>query len=171
MIIIKYFSICLIVLISASIGIIYSKKYGNRLRDLEEMKKALNIFKTKIVFTYEPIPEVFKELEKNINKNIGAIFYKASNYMSKNDAGVAWKNALKEEKIHTNFENSDIEALCNLSKMLGYTDLEGQISNIELVCNLIDNQIDEARQLKKKNEKLYKTIGTSIGLAVAIILI
>ena len=170
MIIIKFFSVCLITIISGVIGIVYSKKYVNRVKDLEEIKKGLNIFKTKIGFTYEPIPEVFKQIGENINCNIGRIFLKASDYMKNLSAGEAWELALKEEN-NTNFEKNDIDIILGLSKMLGCTDLEGQVNNTKLTCNLLENQIEEARILKEKNEKLYKTLGISIGLAISIILI
>ena len=51
-----------------------SKKYSNRLRDLKEMRKALNFFEEKIKFTYEPVPDVFEEISHKIKENIGEIF-------------------------------------------------------------------------------------------------
>ena len=50
-----------------------SKKYSNRLRDLKEMRKALNFFEEKIKFTYEPIPDVFEEISHKVQKNIDFI--------------------------------------------------------------------------------------------------
>ena len=49
--------------------------------------------------------------------------------------------------------------------------MDGQINNINLIRELIEKQIEEARIEKNKNEKLYKVLGTSIGLVIAIILI
>lgn len=37
----------------------FFKKYAYRVKELQEMKNALNIFMTKIKFTYEPIPSTF----------------------------------------------------------------------------------------------------------------
>ena len=170
MIVIKFLSVCLITVISTVIGVLYSKKYTNRVKDLEEIQKALNIFSTQIGFTYEPIPQVFKQIGKNINNNIGTVFCNASDYMQTLNADMAWEKAWTEEK-NTNFLKSDLDIILGLSKMLGCTDLEGQVNNIKLTCNLLDNQLEEARMLKAKNEKLYKTLGISIGLAIAILLI
>ena len=52
--------------------------FKDRLEELEEIKNALNIFKSKIKFTYEPIPEIFKEISLNTSKNISNIFKEAS---------------------------------------------------------------------------------------------
>ena len=52
----------LILAVSSFIGITIAQKYNNRVKNLREMKKALNHFKTKIKFTYEPIPEILEEM-------------------------------------------------------------------------------------------------------------
>ena len=54
--------------------------------------------------------------------------------------------------------------------MLGETDLEGQISQIDITLSFLDKQIQEAETEKNKNEKLYKKLGTIMGLALVIIL-
>ena len=56
-------------------------------------------------------------------------------------------------------------------KVLGATDVEGQVSQILITQNLLETNIKEAEIEKNKNAKLYKTLGTSAGLALAIILI
>ena len=55
--------------------------------------------------------------------------------------------------------------------MLGNTDLEGQVSQIDLTINLLKEQIKQATEEKNKNSKLYKTLGIATGLTMAIILI
>ena len=55
--------------------------------------------------------------------------------------------------------------------MLGKTDVEGQLSEIKLNMNFLDTQIMNAEEYCKKNEKMYRTLGTIFGLAIIIILI
>ena len=64
------------------IGILISKKYANRVNELKEFKNALNIFKTKIRYTYEPIPDIFMQISENVNSNIGNVFSQAANKMN-----------------------------------------------------------------------------------------
>ena len=71
---IKVFILFLIFLGSLKAGKIIAKKYSNRVTELKEMKNALNMFLTKIKFTYESVPETFSEIGNNINGNIGKIF-------------------------------------------------------------------------------------------------
>ena len=150
-------------------GIIIGKKYSCRVVELKEMKNALNIFLTKIRFTYESIPECFKEIGYKMDGNIGEIFKNASNGMKELPSGDAWENAI--DKIETSFTKEDKSIIKNLGRMLGKTDLEGQVSEIKLVQNFLNTQIELAEKEKDKNEKMYKTLGGVVGLAIGIIFI
>ena len=167
--IIKYLMLLFVFIGSSFIGRCIAKKYSYRLEELEEMKNILNVFKSKIRFTYEPIPEIFREITNNAKENIGQIFEKAEKNMQNFSAGEAWEKAVQTSE--TNLINEDLHVLLMLSKMLGQTDVEGQISQIEITENFLEKQIKEAQQEKNRNEKLYRKLGTTIGLAIVIILI
>lgn len=151
------------------LGIMKANKYKLRVIDLQEIKKALNLAITKMRYTYEPLPELFKEISKDLNENIANIFIKAHTYMETLNAGQAWEKAVDESS--NNFTNEDMNIIKGLSKLLGKTDLEGQLMQIELTIKLIDEQLIEATNLQTKNTKLYKTLGATIGLALMIIFI
>ena len=123
------------------LGIMKANKYKLRVIDLQEIKKALNFAKTKMRYTYM----------KSLN------------------AGQAWEKAVDESS--NNLTNEDINIIKGLSKLLGKTDLEGQLMQIELTAKLLDEQIIEATNLQNKNTKLYKTLGATVGLAIMIIFI
>lgn len=167
--IIKYLTLILILSLTSYIGILISKKYLNRVKDLKEMKNALNMFSTKIKFTYEPIPQAFREISKKTKPNISNIFKNVCEKMNTENAGKAWEDALEES--NTNMTKEDIEVLKNLSNLLGKVDIEGQVNEVELVENFLDTQIELAEEEKQKYVKMYKTLGITIGLAVVIILI
>lgn len=169
MIIFKLFILSMIIVASSAIGILFSKKYANREKELKEMKNSLNIFATKIKFTYEPIPNVFMEISNKIEGNVGNIFARAANRMQEISAGEAWVQALEETKYNLNKE--DISVIKNLGRMLGQTDLEGQISEIEVVNEFLTSQLENAKEERRKNEKMYRTLGLVCGLTIAIILI
>ena len=169
--IIKLIGILIIIIIPTYIGVIYAKSFEYRVKDLQEIRNALNIFKAKIKYTYKPVPEVFLEISKEVKDNIADVFKDASELMKNKIASEAWENALKDNEKNLNITKEDINVLFNLGKMLGNTDLEGQISIIDLTCNMLEKQIEDAMEVKNKNSKLYKTLGAGIGLTIAIILI
>jgi len=169
MIVVKILIYICIFFASSGIGILISKRYSNRVKELKEFKNALNIFKAKIKFTHEPIPEVFAEISKAIETNTGNIFKIASNNMKLETAGVAWEKALDSGNL--NIYNEDKEILKNLSKLLGKTDIDGQISIIELTSSFLEEQILKAEEQKGKSEKMCKSLGMIFGIAIIIILI
>ena len=151
------------------IGILISKKYVNRVNELREFKNALNMFKTKIKYTYEPLPEIFAEISENIDSSIAIVFKIASEKMEICTAGEAWNLALKFEDL--SIDEEDRNVLKNLSKLLGKTDIQGQLNQIEMTSDFLDKQIRKAENQKDKNEKLYRTLGMLLGMAIVIILI
>ena len=166
---IKVFILFMIFLSSLKAGKIIAKKYLNRVNELKDMKNALNMFMTKIKFTYESVPDSFREIGNNINGNIGKIFRIASENMKEKSAGEAWEEVV--EKTETSLKDEDKNIIKGLGRMLGKTDLDGQISEIKLVQNFLNTQIEIAERERQKNEKLYKTLGGVVGLAVVIILV
>ncbi len=169
MIIIKVITLSLIFISSTSIGILMANKYKKRVEELSNMKKALNIFETKMKYTYMPIPDIFEEISKAFTNNIGEIFKVAYINMQTKSASESWNLAL--DAVNTNMQKNDIQVLKGLSKLLGKTEIEGQISEIELTDNFLDLQLEDAKKALDKNEKLYKNLGIITGLALVIILI
>ena len=169
MIIFKIILLILIIGASTVLGILFSKKYSNRVKEIKEMKNALNMFATKIKFTYEPIPNLFFEIGNKVGGNVGQIFIRAASRMKEQSAGDAWIDAFHD--VPTNLTEEDKAVLKNLGRLLGQTDLEGQISEIEVVTQFLGTQLENAEQERSKNEKMYRTLGMISGLTIAIILI
>lgn len=169
MLVIKFILLVVVFLTTTYIGISLSNKYKDRVIDLKEMQLALNMLETKIKFTYSPLPEIFTEISEQVNSSISNIFKIADSKMKNMNAGEAWQQAIKESNTNLNYE--DINTLRGLSKLLGKTDVEGQVSQIEIVRNFIETQIKQAEIECQKNRKLYKTLGIVTGLGIVIILI
>ncbi len=166
MIIIKYISLLGILLISSYLGINKAKEYENRVKFLTKFQSALVMFKSKLEFTHEPIKNIFEDISKVVYGENDNIFINV--VKSKDDIFTSWKNAVEKEKY---FTNEDKEVIEMIGKLLGKTDLNGQVSEINLGLNLVDKQIQSAEIQMRKNVKLYKTMGVVCGIGICIILI
>ena len=122
MIIIKYITLVLIFICSSYMGILISKRYSNRVVELKNMKTALNIFETKVKLTYEPIPQIFREISTKTKDNVSTIFEMASEHMKYKDAGTAWIESIN--MVETNMNKEDIAVLKGLSNLLGKVNAE-----------------------------------------------
>ena len=165
---IKYILLVAIFGLSTAIGLVISKTYENRVVELKEFKNILNIMKTKIKFTYEPLAEILKQIANNNDTNVEKIFGQMANQITYYQTREVWGNCIQDADISINQEDKDI--LKRLGKLLGQTDVEGQVSEIEVTQNFLNMQIEKAEEDKKKNQKMYKTLGVTIGLIFVIIL-
>jgi len=151
------------------LGNLKAKSFDNRVYELMRIKNALSMFKTKLQFTYEPIKDIFSEISHIVYKDTDNIFIKTIYELENNSISEAWYRAIDMNKSDLNKEDTEIIKM--LGKLLGRTDIEGQISEIDLTSSFIDKQIKKAEYEKNKNAKLYKTLGTVLGLVIVILLI
>ena len=172
MLFVKYSILFFIFLISAYIGNLFSRKYRNRVDELKSFKEAFNILETKIKFTYEPLGDIFEEISNLFYKNkIRLVFDDVKRNMKKYDLNTSWNKSIDENKQNLDLNDEDLSTIKKLGNMLGKTDVQGQLSEIKLNMNFLDIQISYAEESKKKNEKMYRTLGTIFGLTIIIILI
>jgi len=169
MFILKYIDIILVIVVCGYIGFYKSKVFGYRVLELKKLKNALSIFKSKIEFTYEPIRDIFGEISRVVYNDDDNFFKNFCDKKIFNDITMVWNQAVNETKDNLNKE--DKEVILMLGKMLGKTDKNGQISEIEMVSNFLDKQIVDSEEQRNKNEKLYKTLGVICGLTIAIIFV
>ena len=169
MVFIKYIILFFIFMSVSYIGLALASRYKSRVRDLKNIRNILNIIETKIKYTYEPLPQIFLEISQEFTGGISELFKTSVEQMKSVSAGEAWKYAL--ECSNTSLNSEDLEILKKLENLLGKTNAEGQLSEIELMNNFIDIQIKKSEEEQNKNEKMYKNLGVIVGLAIVIILI
>ncbi len=166
MIFIKNMSLIGIIAICSYIGVLKSKSFENRVIELSRFQSALIMFESKLKFTYEPIKNIFEEISNVIYKNESNIFYLTSK--EERNINKAWCEATDSILF---LNTSDKEVIKTIGKLLGKTDIEGQISEISLGLDLVRKQIEDAEYERNKNSKLYRTMGVILGLGISIILI
>ena len=113
--------------------------------------------------------EIFKQISKDNDTEIEKIFGQMANQLSYYQVKEVWENCIQNADISIKQEDKDV--LKKLGKLLGQTDVDGQLSEIEVTENFLDMQIENAEEEKKKNQKIYKTLGVVAGLVFVIILV
>ena len=165
----KVLNMISIICICSYIGIDKAKNFSTRVVKLRNLKSSFNIFKTKLEFTYEPIKEIFTEISEIVYKNKNNMFKSYVDNMKNGKFEDAWNLAVAENSFSLSKE--DIKIISNFGNLLGKTDLKGQINEIQLANNFLDKQIIEAEEIRKKNDKLYKSLGIIIGITIVIVLV
>lgn len=167
--IIKAFFLFVIFGLAVYIGNSKASKYVDRVKELISFKSALNILENKIKFTQTPLEEIFIQISKSsTEKNVINIF--EALIINKNvNMHKTWGKVINTSE--TNLNNEDKKILIDMGRILGATDVEGQVSNIKITSEFIDNQIKKAEGEKEKNVKLFRTLGIVSGLTIIIILL
>lgn len=167
MIFLKGVTLIGIVFVCSYIGILKAKTYENRVIELNKFENALVMFKSKIEFTYEPLKNIFEDISNVIYSNRNNIFLMT--IQKEKNIYEAWSESIDENINNLTKEDKDIIKM--LGKLLGKTDIKGQVNEIVLTQGLIEKQIEKAELEKNKNVKLYKTMGVVLGIGICIILI
>ena len=156
---IKYSSLIAIMFLAIYIGNLMSKKYVNRVKELIQLKLAFNILKSKIKFTQIPLKDIFEQILKSTEEeNIKKFWNNTIKELNNNlEIEIVWENAVKNTEMNLN--KDDLNILLDMGKMLGKTDVDGQVSNLEIASTFIDTQIQKAEVERQKNSRLYKTLG------------
>lgn len=169
MFIFKLFLYVLTIATSSTLGVMLSQKYVKRVDELKAFKSALVMLKTKIRYTYAPICEIFTDISKSLKGNVSTLFKNACVQIEEKGATDGFYAAV--EMTVLNVTKEDRQVMGTLSKLLGKTDAEGQINEIELVQSFLETQIEKAEVQREKNAKLYKTLGVICGIGIVIILL
>lgn len=156
---------------STSIGFLLSKSCSDRLKELTCLANMVKILQDKIKFTHKPLAEIFKEVSI-IRKDtrFSEIFEKTSKKTKDKPVKIAWSEAISEEEFFLNLKAEDLNLIKTFGNMLGKTDIEGQMGEINEFMTLLNNQIEKAKDEERKNSKMYKSLSTIIGLGIVILL-
>ncbi|NMB34154.1 MAG: stage III sporulation protein AB [Clostridium sp.] len=164
----------IIVLLSSSLlGYIYSKRSSDRPKDLRAIQGLLQMLENEMSFLSNVLTEAFTKIYQYNDEDV-TIFFEDTVKIINSDIGVnaceAWEKAVKGNLGRTSLNNEDEKILLSFGKMLGKSDIEGQIKNIRLTLNQLGMQERKAEELRKKNESMYKSLGILGGLAIIILL-
>ncbi|MDD3839204.1 MAG: stage III sporulation protein SpoIIIAB [Clostridia bacterium] len=168
----KIISSLLIVTSTTMLGFAYSNKYRERLVQIRQLKSIIRDIENQIVFFTIPIPDVLKNISEG-NNRVCTLFkyvYDVMLYDRETTPGEAFEKALDRDINGIFLNQDDKEILKNFAKLLGGSNIDGQINSIRMIEKQLDNQEVSAEQEKNKYERMYKSIGILSGLAIAIVL-
>lgn len=171
--VIKIIGGVLVVLACSAAGYLYSARFFQRVQDLRLLQSYFSILENEMNFACNPLIEAFERICSNASSGVTAFFNATIGHLRQNDgmsAGDAWEKAVKENCMKTALNREDEAILLSFGKLLGSTDLDGQIRNIRHTVEQIRGQGQKAEDARSKNEKMFRSLGLLGGLAIVILL-
>jgi len=163
----------LIIASSSIIGYVFSRDCSKRPQDIRTLQGLLQIFENEISFLSSILSDAFEKVYRSSKSDV-ARFFKATVDNIRKDTGlnasIAWETAVRDNIKYTSLDKEDEEIIISFGKMLGNSDLEGQIKNIRLIIDQLKLQEQKAEENRKKNESMYRNLGVLAGFAIVIIL-
>ncbi|TYQ13363.1 UNVERIFIED_CONTAM: stage III sporulation protein AB [Acetivibrio alkalicellulosi] len=170
---VKIFGSLIVLLSCTLLGYIHSKKCSKRPGQLRVLQGMLQIFENEICFLSNKLIDAFLKINRGSDNEV-SLFFESTVDNLKNNSGFsaseAWSKSVRDNIKYTSLNKEDEEIIVSFGKMLGNSDLEGQIKNIRLTLNQLKIQEQKAEEFRKKNETMYRNLGILGGLAIIIIL-
>ena len=150
-------------------GIFKSGELSKREKSLRDIRTALNVLESEIVFSSHYLKHAFMKISEICS--CGALFSDTAEKMEEDGILKAWEYAVEKNKKKLVLKNSDAEIIKILGSQLGMSDREQQVKNIRHVDALLGQALEEAREEYHKSAKLYRSMGILGGLFIIILLL
>jgi stage III sporulation protein AB len=163
----------LVIAAAGLIGYILSRDCAVRAQELRDLQGMLQMLENEISFLSSPLTEAFEGIQKT-SRSKAAVFFQLAEGKLRSGSGMnayeAWETSVREGIKKTSLNAEDEEILVTFGKLLGSSDVEGQVKNIRLALSQLKMQEQKAEDNRYKNEAMYRRLGILGGLAVVIVL-
>jgi len=167
--IIKFIGAFFMVIGTTLLGRTFAKTYKDRVEFLKDFNKRLEILKNEIGFMKGILSDAI-EKSGEFQGKAKDLFADVLENLIDMEAGAAWEDACEKRLKNMELKKEDIDTIKSLGRLLGSTDVEGQITNIEVISGQLSILADKAEEERKKNEPLFKNIGPVVGVGISVLL-
>lgn len=153
-------------------GIIFSKKFQNRVVQLAELQSALVQLEFDIDYLCVPLGDSFSKIAQNTDSKLKDVFGYISKRLKNNpgsDMYALWKRAFSKYRVDIALNSEDIDTITEFSKMLGSGSRENEKNNIKITQMRLKILQENARCDAEKNIKMYRGLGFLAGVFLVII--
>lgn len=171
---VKIFGCILIIAACTIAGFQISSGYKERVFELSELLRDVYQLENEMVYTHTPLPEAFVSVSLKSKEPISTIFSNTGNMLCTNKVDSVFdavKKSINDLKDVIYLKNEDVSIILDLSKSLGQSDLEGQKNIFLLAIESLKKQSEEAERLMRKNIKMFRYMGFSLGTILVIMIV
>lgn len=164
-----------IMIISASglIGILYSGRLSSRHRELNNLRRNMQMLETEITYGATPLPAAMEYIAGRTEGLASSFFQLVANCLSDRSFYSfkdAWTYAADSVFRGTPMDWSDLELIKSLGNILGGSDREDQKKHFELFYMQLRHQEEKALEEMRKSGRMYRSLGFLLGIAVFVVL-
>jgi len=158
-----------IITVCTMLGMAKSKKYESREHILRETIMLFKGIENEIKYSLTTIPNAIEIVRQNMRTHLKDVLGAISIDML--EGNVSSQDILHEIDRLVELTSYDKQIVTQGLSMLGSNDVDGEMGTISLTLSSLETQLIDAIENKKKNSRLYKTVGMASGLMLAIVFI
>lgn len=170
----KIIGILLAVVAFSYTGFSYAKNITTRIEQLNEIKKITVMLEGELRYGNSTIEEALRSIATRTSLPFAEFFNKVADELNQNTgrsfSEIWYENAGKLTES-SKLNNDDIAEFGSLGDNLGYLDLKAQSESISLYKERLSLRLDELNEGAEKKVKMYRSLGVSMGILTAIILL
>ena len=170
----KFAGACLILASAAGIGRSFGMDLKKRLQELRALKQLACMLRGEIRYTKSPLPEAFFHIAGRLPAPFAGFLFAVAKELGKADGrslGRIWEERIEKDLSASHLSRADKGQLETLGELLGYLDLEMQLSAIDLYLEQLELSIQEAGGSVGQKQRLYQSLGVAGGVFLVILLI
>ncbi len=163
---VKVISLISVILGCSSFGYIKYLETKDRVRYLTDYRDLIHKLATEISYFKMPLPEIFSSMQHQL-LNICSKYYELEGF----PLDVAFAMSIDEYYPKNILTVEDKEILKKVGYFIGQSNWLSQEEHFKLVNMELNQQIEEAKTIISTKGNVYKKMGISIGIVIAIIFI
>ncbi len=157
-------------------GVLFSCKmqddYKKRIEELEAFLESIQLLKTEMLYLKTPICEIFEKIADENGGVIRQFFRFVTEGMKEGTPLRAlWQEGLSKYELLFHLKQKELQILSDFSVLLGQTDLQNQLENIENTMERLRIQLRNVQTEKAKKVKPQGTLYIAGVLAIGILLL
>lgn len=169
---IKNFALITILISTTLIGFLYGNDFRARVKELRDLENMISFVKNELRFSHDAITIILRKAVNLSSSNIKNFIYKLCDYLDEDKVNsIEEAFDLVKKQCATSLKEDDYKIMEDMFKTLGGWNIEGQVSMMDMTLRNIYLQIQKAEDLRIKNEKVFRSLGISVGAIIDILLL
>lgn len=168
---IKLAGICALMLSCTGAGFMLSSGLSARILVLENINALLEIFSVSIRYKRETVLRLVEEAESSSScRRLEFLSAVRERLLFSGDFPLAWRESVLEW-LPDFLKPEDKAILLETGDFLGGSDIDGQLSNLQIKKEAASKLLDAAKEERKRKSKLFRSLGVLGGAFAAILLV
>ena len=151
-----------------------AEELKERVEKLEMLKRMMVMMQGEFRFRHATLSEVLENVSGKMSQPFGNIFGRIAKQLEeRNHEGFQkiWEDGTLALLQCGGIQTSEQRIFELLGNGLGYLDLETQIDTLQLAVLQMEEKIEEAKEQRDREGKLYRTMGMTLGALFVLLVV